>query len=211
MMITKLYNPLDKENLAESIVRAILAEPASRFPDADDIVGAGIYAIYYLGAERLYSKIAAANKRKKFAQPIYVGKAIPKGARKGGLGKDSSEGRALRTRLNQHAESIDQADNLNVSDFYFKSLVVDDVWIPLGENMLIEEFKPVWNIVLDGFGNKDPGRRRKDQFNSYWDVVHPGRKFADKLAINPVPRKELVDNINIYLNNSEIRRPKKRK
>ena len=40
------------------------------------------------------------------------------------------------------------------------SLVVDDIWIPLGENMMIEQFKPIWNLAIDGFWNKDHGNRQ---------------------------------------------------
>jgi Eco29kI restriction endonuclease len=46
-------------------------------------------------------------------------------------------------------------------------------------------FKPVWNIALDGFGNKTPGKRREAQYKSPWDVVHPGRSFAERLATSP--------------------------
>lgn len=28
-------------------------------------------------------------------------------------------------------------------------------------------------------------KTRKDQYRSPWDVIHPGRKFADKLGVNP--------------------------
>ncbi|MBL8260560.1 MAG: Eco29kI family restriction endonuclease, partial [Candidatus Competibacteraceae bacterium] len=45
---------------------------------------------------------------------------------------------ALRDRLRQHATSIDQAENLELGDFHYRCLVVDDIWIPLGENMMIE-------------------------------------------------------------------------
>ena len=107
---------------------------------------------------------------------------MPKGARKGGSSFDASKGRPLRERLRQHATSIDETQNLELADFQFRSLVVDDIWIPLGENMMIEEFKPIWNLVIDGFGNKDPGRRRAAQYLSSWDVLHPGRSFAEKLA-----------------------------
>jgi hypothetical protein len=128
-----------------------------------------------------YKPVAERN-RGGFEQPIYVGKAVPRGARKGGLSFDASTGRALRDRLRQHAASIDEARNINLQDFYFRSLIVDDIWIPLGENMMIEEFRPIWNLVIDGFGNKDPGNRRIAQFRSPWDVFHPGRSFANKLA-----------------------------
>jgi hypothetical protein len=40
------------------------------------------------------------------------------------------------------------------------------VWIPLGENVLIEKFQSLRNRVIDGFGNKTPGKRRADQLRS---------------------------------------------
>lgn len=173
-MKNEAYNPLDKFNLARSIEVELLKRPSMNLEDLEQIAGAGVYVLYYRGTFPAY--------RASRERPIYVGKAIPKGGRKGGLTKDSSKGKALSDRLRQHATSIDEAINLNLRDFQLKYLVVEDIWIPLGENMLIETFKPVWNQAIDGFGNKDPGRRRATQYKSPWDVLHPGRKFADKLA-----------------------------
>ena len=34
---------------------------------------------------------------------------------------------------------------------------MDDIWIPLGESLLIEMFVPLWNRILDGFGIHDLG------------------------------------------------------
>ena len=68
----------------------------------------------------------------------------------------------------------------------------------MGENMLIESFKPVWNVALDGFGNKDPGKRRATQYKSPWDVVHPGRHFAEKLADAPASADFLIRRIEDY-------------
>jgi hypothetical protein len=134
----------------------------------DHINGAGVYVIYYVGGFAPYARISNANRHKQFGMPIYVGKAIPKGGRKGGLTKDASKGRALADRLRQHAASVDEAHNLKLVDFLVRHLVVDDFWIPLGENILIESFKPVWNRAIDGFGNKDPERRRSRRFKSPW-------------------------------------------
>lgn len=75
--------------------------------------------------------------------PIYVGKAVPDGARKGGQGDDVDPGTALYKRLNDHAKSVDAATNLRLEDFYCQFLSVDDIWIPLTESLLIERFKPV--------------------------------------------------------------------
>jgi hypothetical protein len=197
--MTGPYNPLDKFNLARSIEVELLARVAIPLGECDSISGAGVYAIYYTGEFPAYAPIAAANRNGEFKSPIYVGKAIPKGGRKGGLTKDSAVGRALADRLRQHASSVDEASNLQLADFHVRHLVVDDIWIPLGENMLIETFKPVWNRAIDGFGNKDPGRRRATQYKSPWDVLHPGRKFAEKLADSSLTPEFLIARVADYL------------
>ncbi|WP_367359829.1 Eco29kI family restriction endonuclease [Syntrophus sp. (in: bacteria)] len=45
-------------------------------------------------------------------------KAVPPGARKGNFGLNSDPGLALYRQLQEHAESIAQATNLNIEDFY---------------------------------------------------------------------------------------------
>ena len=196
--MTGPYNPLDKMNLGRSVAEALLLCPVASLTQTADLAGAGVYAIYYTGGFEAYAPVAEKNADSNFHQPIYVGKAVPKGARKGGLAFDASKGRALRDRLRQHAASIDEATNLDLGDFHFRSLVVDDIWIPLGENMMIEQFKPVWNIVLDGFGNKDPGKRRATQYRSPWDVLHPGRQFAEKLADGVTTPEMLTARLSAY-------------
>ena len=110
---------------------------------------------------------------------------MPKGARKGGTGFDAGKGKALRDRLGQHAASINESSNLDLADFHYRALTVDDIWIPLGENVVIEKYQPLWNRVIDGFGNKTPGKGRATQKRSSWDVLHPGRKFVERLALAP--------------------------
>ncbi|MGP4674805.1 Eco29kI family restriction endonuclease [Agrobacterium pusense] len=200
------YNPLDKFNLARSIEIELLSREAVGFDQLNDVRGAGVYAIYYVGDFPAYRAIAAKNIEGKFGQPIYVGKAIPKGGRKGGISADASAGKPLVDRLAQHASSIDQAENLSISDFAVRHLVVDDIWIPLGENMLIETYKPVWNRALDGFGNKDPGRRRATQYKSPWDVLHPGRRFAEKLADSGLSTEFLAERVDDYLHGRAMKR-----
>jgi len=84
--------------------------------------------------------------------------------------------------------------------------VVDDVWIPLGENVLIETFKPVWNRAIDGFGNKVPGRRRQTQFRSPWDVLHPGRKLAAGLGDSGLTEEFLLQRVSDYFAGKELAR-----
>lgn len=174
------FNPLDKRNLAESVARAMLQRPISPLPPSP-FIGAGIYAIYYTGKFSLYEKIAKKNRGGTFAQPIYVGKAVPAGTRKGGFGLGEEPGQALYKRLGDHAKSIADAENLDIRDFYCRFLAVDDIWIPLAESLLIERFEPLWNRVMDGFGNHNPGKGRYEQKISQWDSIHPGRSWAVRL------------------------------
>lgn len=210
-MTDQPYNPLQKRNLAESIVRAILNKKPRRLSDTDGLHGAGVYIIYYTGDFPLYAPVAERNREGKFEQPIYVGKAIPKGGRKGGFADDDSaaKGKALKDRLGQHFASVSEANNLVESEFLYRCLVVDEIFIPLGENMLIEQFRPAWNVVIDGFGNKDPGRRRSDQYRSPWDVLHPGRLFADKLGQHPNTAEEFADSIRTFFETGKVVKPKK--
>jgi hypothetical protein len=131
--------------------------------------------------------------------PIYVGKAVPAGARKGGFGLDADPGTVLHKRLAEHAESIGQAKNLDVVDFSCRYLVVDDIWIPLGESLLIETFSPIWNKVVDGFGNHDPGSGRYEQQRSPWDMLHPGRSWAMKCKSNAKNEKDIAHEVESFL------------
>lgn len=189
------YNPLAKINLGVSVAEAMLRQPVSQLPPAEPFFGAGIYAIYYSGAFETYEAIASKNRRNKYGWPIYVGKAVPAGARKGGFGLGLKPGRDLYKRLREHAESVDQAENLDLADFKCRFLVVDDIWIPLGEFLLIQRFSPVWNKVLDGYGNHDPGKGRYNQQRSPWDVVHPGREWAMRCAENKRSREDIISSV----------------
>ena len=61
--------------------------------------------------------------------------------------------------------------------------MLKDFFIPLCESLLIDRYEPIWNKLIDGFGNKTlGGPRRKEQQKSMWDVLHPGRAGA---AISP--------------------------
>lgn len=193
------YSPLDKRNLGVSVADAMLARAVESLPPAEPFVGAGIYAIYYVGDFPPYAKIAEKNRDSQFAQPIYVGKAIPSGGRKGGIGLDVPAGTALFNRLAEHAESLRQARNLKIEDFFCRYLVVDDIWIPLGESLLIQMFQPAWNRVLDGYGNHDPGSGRYNQRRSPWDVLHPGRQWAEKLKAGRWTEQELLANLARFL------------
>jgi len=183
------FNPLDKRHLGESVALAMLRQPTVPMAALSDFDGAGVYAIYYHGPFPAYKLITEWNKAEHRA-PIYIGKAVPKGARKGS-DLSANPGRVLFSRLLQHLRSIEEAKNLNTKDFSCRYLVVDDIWIPLGESLLIARFAPLWNSLIDGFGNHDPGKGRHAGLRPRWDVLHPGRSWAEKCQ----PRDENAEQI----------------
>lgn len=172
------YNPLNKKQLAQSVVRALLEREVHALPPQTKFQGSGLYAIYYSGPFEAYRLLADHNKNAQWDAPIYVGCAVPKGSRKGSSDLDGASGTKLFERLRHHANSIRDADNLELSDFGCRYLVVEDIFISLGESLLIDEYQPIWNVVVDGFGNKDVGSRRHTQLRSPWDMIHPGRTWA---------------------------------
>lgn len=196
------YNPLDKRNLGASVAAAMLSSPIHTLPP-DPFIGAGVYAIYYRGTFEPYKPLVEMNSDG-CNVPIYVGKAVPAGARKGGLGMNVDHGLALYSRLSEHYASVSKAHNLDEHDFMCRFLVVDDIWIPLAESMLIERFKPLWNRCIDGFGNHDPGKGRYQQQRSPWDCIHEGREWADNLKPNAISRDEWLDRVKKYLEDYAI-------
>ncbi|MGH7774240.1 MAG: Eco29kI family restriction endonuclease, partial [Candidatus Binatia bacterium] len=155
--------------------------------------------IYYTGNFPGYRRIAEGNREGRFEAPIYIGKAVPPGARKGGYSLGESPGDVLFKRLKEHAKSIEQSENLNLADFTCRHLVTDDIWIPLAEALLIEKFKPVWNWIIDGFGIHDPGSGRYQQERSKWDTLHPGRPFAKRLRLNRHTSEQILSKLKAEL------------
>lgn len=191
------YNPLSTPNLAASVGEALLERPVNALENLPQFEGAGIYAIYYTGDFPAYEAISKANKEGEFRWPIYVGKAIPSGARKGG--GSGAVGRVLWSRLREHCDTVVAAENLRVSDFHCRFLVVEDIWIPLTESLLIAKFAPIWNRLIDGFGNHDPGAGRYQGMRPRWHVLHPGISWAPKCAERPETAEQIETEIEAYL------------
>ncbi|WP_080408403.1 Eco29kI family restriction endonuclease [Burkholderia ubonensis] len=191
------FNPLDKKNLGASVAEAMLEQKPQPLGELKQFWGVGIYAIYYVGDFEPYKALADRNRKGAFHAPIYVGKAVPKGARKGG-GIGEIRSRALYDRLREHAESVALANNLNIDDFFCRFLVVDDIWIPLGESLLIAKFSPLWNALVDGFGNHDPGSGRYQGYRPRWDVLHPGRAWAEKCRPREETQEQIVRDVQNY-------------
>ena len=115
-MADEPFDPLSKPALAESIANQLFKMNVHPLPPKGKITGAGIYALYYSGTFPAYKPIVSKNKGSDFPVPIYVGKAIPKGSRKGGGELVSKPGNALFGRLSKHAISIGHTANLKLKD-----------------------------------------------------------------------------------------------
>jgi hypothetical protein len=186
------FDPLSKPALAESIALQLSKSPVEPLPPSNKIVGAGVYALYYFGDFVPYEPIAKKNQVAKPSFPIYVGKAVPKGSRKGGVGLESKSGNSLLGRLSKHAHSIENVSNLKLEDFRCRYIVCEDVWITFCETMLIIRFEPLWNVFVEGFGINVPGAGRNKQRRSMWDTLHPGRPEAKNLTPNDKTAAELT-------------------
>ena len=166
----ELWDPLTYDNLMAGTVAHFETQERIPLDDLAGVQGPGIYALYYEGAVAEYRPIADGR------QPIYAGKAVPKGSRTGG--EPDLEHPALRSRIRQHARSIEQVENLSLEDFTCRVLAIVPVWIVFAEQALIKRYRPVWNSCLDGFGKHDQGKMRSATERSWWDTLHPGRSWT---------------------------------
>ncbi len=163
--------------IAKSAVLLLKQSPQFELPPKNMVAGSGVYALYYTGELKKYST------QSKHGAPIYVGKAVPSGWRTATKPAVQNEPK-LRTRLNEHVNSIKNVKNLDIGDFKCRFIIFppdETILIPVVESELIKTLRPVWNTNIDGFGNHDPGKGRYKQARSEWDRMHPGRPWADKL------------------------------
>jgi len=171
------YDPLEYSNLTINLVRELMSRGPYRLPLSNSFSGPGVYALFYSGNHEAYQKFTSPDASK----PLYVGKAVLPGARKGGAAGQGSK-TSLHGRIKEHVQSIVAAENLDIADFTCRYLVVVPLWITMAERFLIEHYKPAWNLCIEGFGLHDPGSGRRLGEASWWDTLHPGRKWAGKQA-----------------------------
>lgn len=53
--------------------------------------------------------------------------------------------------------------------------------------------------MIDGFGNHNPGGGRYNQKPSRWDVLHPGRPWAERLLGTQKTEQEILDEVTAFL------------
>lgn len=188
--------------IIKDTIRFFNGTPIHRLPPPQNFIGAGVYALYYIGKSPYYKYLYDQN-RTSFAQPIYVGKAVPRGWRQARFQQAANE---LYTRLCDHQNSISQAKNLRVDDFHCRFMILEDAAADLigtVEASLIRLYTPIWNCCIDGFGNHDPGSGRYEQAKSDWDIIHPGRLWADRLKGRHLSLSEIKAKALSFYNNED--------
>lgn len=199
-----VFHSPEFQSVVEQAICFFNTTPDYPLPVPDRFLGSGVYGLYYIGAAPLYSRLARAN-QDTLSYPIYVGKAVPAGWRTGRT--ILSRTAELYGRLRQHARSIDLGEGLNIEDFRCRFMLLSgvegDLVVPV-EAELIRRYQPLWNTVIDGFGNHDPGHGRYDQAPSEWDVLHPGRLWVYKLTGNAPEREFIVTKVLAALDELDL-------
>jgi hypothetical protein len=185
----EVFDPLSLKNLQEVLRERLERVEPDDFPPSD-FLGAGVYALYYVGNFDLYEPLRDAERK----VPIYVGKAE---AGNSSYGEPAnSDGFQLVNRIKKHADSVAEArQTLSVADFRIRYLPIDDAWIVLAERALLRDYRPVlWNTVMPGFGANAPGSDRQNA-RSIWDTIHPGRPRAGRLCNRRFTLEEMRERV----------------
>lgn len=165
------FDPLAVENVGVTLAVELLEQPLTDMPPAEPFNGAGIYALYYSGSHDAYTDLCGLDGGR-FKYPVYIGKAAGQSAKQG-FNPNGSGKRKLYGRIVDHARSIEAVDNLDLSEFKCRYLVLNDAYIALAESVMIRLFRPPWNGM--SFGSKVVGKNRMTGKPGLWDALHPGR------------------------------------
>lgn len=168
-----IFDPSNPKIVGRFVSLALVAQQRHPLSEIPRSYGSGIYAIYYNGPFPSYAPIRGSE------TPIYVGQAAPavNNAR-----TPMEQGTRLSARLADHRKNIAKAQGtLDLSDFEFRSLVVQSGWETAAEDYMIHLFRPIWNSetgILYGLGKHGDDAKTRANKRSPWDTMHPGRKWA---------------------------------
>jgi Eco29kI restriction endonuclease len=201
-----LYKSDAFAELIKDAVRFFNGTPVHSLPPPESLMGTGVYALYYIGDSNPYQTYSNLN-RLAYNHPIYVGKAVPKGWRQARTSnREAHASRELHNRLREHSRSITLGRGISLEDFMCRVMIFeDDTSDMIGtiEAALIKLNRPLWNIAIDGFGNHDPGKGRYEQASSDWDVLHPGRVWAERCNGIPKDKGLILANIDQHFQRIE--------
>ena len=190
---TALFDPSNPKVVGRFVSLAMVAQSRHALSGINPFYGSGVYAIYYVGKFKPYLPIS------KTETPIYVGQAAPSisNAR-----NPTEQGDKLSSRLIEHSKNISRANStLSLSDFEFRTLVVQSGWETAAEDYLIHLFRPIWNSetqLVYGLGKHGDAATTRSNKRSPWDTMHPGRVWAGDAKLQDA--KDL-NKINSELNN----------
>ncbi len=197
-----VFHSTDFEEIIKDTIRFFNGTPVQTIPVPERFLGTGVYAIYCTAKTGIYKKFHEIN-RTSYDIPIYIGKAVPKGWRQArsstSLETPSYE---LNNRIREHGRSLEQGASLKLNDFRCRFMILEGAesdLIGTVEAALIRSYKTIWNSLIDGFGNHDPGSGRYEQAMSDWDVCHPGRSWAIKCKGKHNSKTELLKNIESFM------------
>jgi hypothetical protein len=197
-----IYKNSAFEELVKDAIRFFNGTPVHALPPPERFSGVGVYSLYYTGKLEIYSKYAELN-RLQYGHPIYIGKAVPRGWRQARVSDAPSKSTfELYSRLREHTRNIETGAGLSSEDFSCRFVIFEgggSDMIGTIEAALIKIFQPLWNTVVDGFGNHTPGAGRFNQAKSDWDVIHPGREWAEKCMGTPNSKSVTMANIKKHL------------
>ena len=98
-----LYDPFTYETLMAGTVLKFEQQPPYPLAGDINIEGPGIYCLIYTGEFGAYAGIADGN------TPIYTGKAVPPGSRRGDDDEDTNSPEHCRLGFREHKRSIEAA------------------------------------------------------------------------------------------------------
>ncbi len=197
-----VYSSPDFEEIIKDTLRFFNGTPVHSVPVSERFNGTGVYSIYCISKKGIYRDFHKIN-RTSFDMPIYVGKAVPKGWRQARTANSTIESSfELYNRIKEHGRSISLGKGLELSDFFCRFIILEGKesdLIGTVEAGLIRKYRSIWNTLIDGFGNHDPGKGRYEQAKSDWDVCHPGRLWAEKCQGAHSNKDDLLKKIEEFM------------
>lgn len=195
-----VFDPSNPKIIGRFIALALVAQKREELESVSSFYGSGVYAIYYSGKFAPYKAISGSE------TPVYVGQAAPadNAAR-----TPIEQGDRLARRLKEHSKNIGLASStIKLSDFQFRSLVVQSGHETAAEDYLIHLFKPIWNNetdILFGLGKHGDDAKTRANKKSPWDTLHPGRPWAAN-SPDGRPKERIVAGLTEHFGKNRIYR-----
>ena len=168
----RIVDPRDPKFQAMVLALRLIQEERHPLSELVPFYSSGVYALYYTGPLLPYAPISGSE------TPVYVGKADPDIVSV----KPTEQGVRIYTRLAEHLKNIEKV-GLDPMHFEYRYLPLGDGSQVTVEKVLIDFFKPIWNNeggCLSGFGKHGDKASTRANKRSPWDVLHPGRTWAEK-------------------------------